>query len=164
MLALSAARDGGLSSTKSARGRTARERLEPERTAAGEEVEDPGAGQRVLQDAHPGLAHPIGGGPHPRVARAPRRAPAELATDDSHTVAPEPHRSRQRAEAALLRMRASARRSAPAASASPMYSFCSSRKATSTCERRRRGQPRNPIGPLEADRREPLAVLESRCP
>ena len=71
---------------RSAERGAARERLEAERAAAGEEIEHPGARERVGQDAHPGLPHPVGGGTDPGVPRDDEPPAAELAGDDAHRL------------------------------------------------------------------------------
>ena len=64
----------------------ARERLEAERAAPGEEIEHPRAGELGRDDAHPGLPHPVGRGTHPAVARDHEPPAAELAGDDTHPL------------------------------------------------------------------------------
>ena len=64
------------SSTEVGAGGAARERLESQGTAPGKKIYHPRARERVLQDAHPGLTHPVGGGAHPRVPRRKNCPPA----------------------------------------------------------------------------------------
>ena len=71
-------------------GRAARERLEPERAGAGEEIEHARAGDRIAvgvdEDVEQGLAQPVGGRPdRPRVRlRRGERAAAQPPADDAH--------------------------------------------------------------------------------
>ena len=81
---------GGIVLDEQAIARAARQRFEPERAGAGEQVEHARAfevdGRRpVLQHVEQRLAHPVRGGPCGRALSAPRwPAPLNLPGDDAH--------------------------------------------------------------------------------
>ena len=69
-------------------GGAARERLEPERAGAGEQVEHARAGDRIAigmdEDVEQRLAQPVGGRPDRLRFRRGERAPAQPSADDAH--------------------------------------------------------------------------------
>ena len=70
------------------KGRAARQRLEPERAGAGEQVEHARAGDRIAigvgEDVEQALAQPVGRRADRLAARRGERAPAQLSADDAH--------------------------------------------------------------------------------
>src|SRR5262249_5376241 len=70
------------------KGRAARERLEPERAGAGEEIEHARAGDRIVigvdEDVEQRLAQPVGGRPDGLRLRRGERAAAQPSADDAH--------------------------------------------------------------------------------
>ena len=100
-------------------GRAARERLEPERAGAGEQVEHARAGDRIAigvdQDVEQRLAQPVGGRPDGLRFRRGERAPAQPSADDAHQrflprCGRRPRRFSRRASAGSPKRSASRRR------------------------------------------------------
>mgnify|MGYP003694231957 CR=1 FL=1 len=69
MLARSAASEGLVQLHEVRAHGASRERLESQGTAARKEIYHSRAGERILENAHPGLPHPVGRGTYPRIPR-----------------------------------------------------------------------------------------------
>src|SRR5262245_29193047 len=83
------------------KGGAARERLEPERAGAGEEIEHARAGDRIAvgvdEDVEQRLAQPVGGRPDRLRLRRRKRAAAQASADDAHQCrSPRTRRRRRR--------------------------------------------------------------------
>ena len=173
--ACSALSEGGFSSTNVAASAPRESASRPSAPLPGEEIEHPRAGELIAEDAHPRFTHPVGGGAHPRILRHDQAAPAELPRDDSQGR--EGRERREGWEGREDTLRQSLPVSCPPFASSrsvgrqraqprlqrdhpiPLVALDAERRVHQVVS-----QPGHPVGPLEADDRDPGACRRRACP